>query len=78
MDLSEESVVYLYYFEEDNYFVDCDGHTIYDIFSLITPSDLLLFRRDNAINVFPLRGTPWHSRRYVEITPWSAEEVCLL
>lgn len=78
MDSSIETVIYLYYYGEDNYFVDSDGHVVYDIFSLIRPSDLLLFRHDNAINQFPLRGTSYDSGRYVEITPWSSEEVCLL
>ena len=63
---------YLYYYEDDNLFTDDDGHVIYDIFSVITPQDLFLFRHDNGFNVFPMRD---HNDVLCEIIP-VPDEVC--
>lgn len=39
------------YYEEDNRFEDCDGHIIFDIFSYITPNDLMIFRKNRKSDV---------------------------
>lgn len=40
-----EDTTALFYYEEDNYFVDEGGYIIYNIFSYISPSQLLLFKK---------------------------------
>lgn len=34
----------LYYVEDSNYMIDCDGCPVYDVFRIITPSQLRLFK----------------------------------
>lgn len=34
----------LYYVKEENYMIDSDGRIVYDLFRLITPSQLRLFK----------------------------------
>lgn len=65
-------IFYMYYYEDVNLFTDDDGHVIYDIFTIITPQDLFLFRHDNGFNVFPMRG---HDDVLCEIIP-VPDEVC--
>ena len=33
----------LYYYPDENYFTDEDGYVVYDIFSYITPNELMWF-----------------------------------
>lgn len=40
-----EDALALFYYEEDNYFVDEYGNVIYNIFSYISPSQLFLFKK---------------------------------
>lgn len=61
---AEDTMVQILYFEDDNIFTDDDGHIIENIFELITPGDLYLFRSDPGYNVFPLRS---NNRVLVEI-----------
>ena len=49
-------VLYIYYHKDENIFVDEDGHVIYDIFTVITPIDLFLFRRDPGFSCFHMVG----------------------
>lgn len=70
--MSGKLVFYLYYYEDENLFTDDDGHVVYDIFDLITPQDLFLFRHDNGFNVFTLRTD---QDILVEIVP-IPDEVC--
>ncbi len=37
-------IIELYYCKDENYFIDEDGNIIYDIFSYITPNELLFFK----------------------------------
>lgn len=46
---------YVYYLEEENMFVEEDGTIIFDLFDIITPRDLFLFRHDqDKFDTFPL------------------------
>ena len=54
--IGTKSVFYLYYYERDNMFTDEDGNIIYDLFTLITPQDLFLFRYDHSHYIFPMVG----------------------
>jgi len=65
-------ILYLYYYEDENLFTDDDGHVIYDIFTIITPQDLFLFRHDNGFNIFPMKE---HNDVLCEIIPVPGE-VC--
>lgn len=46
---------YIYYDPESNAFYDEDGAQIDNIFELITPNDLYLYRHDPGCNLFPCR-----------------------
>ena len=48
-------IFYIFYYENENLFTDDDGHVIYDLFTVITPQDLFLFRHDNGFNTFPMK-----------------------
>lgn len=54
--LDEDYTLYLYYYEQQNVFTDIDGIVIYNIFEIITPNDLFLFRHDSGFNYFPFVG----------------------
>lgn len=51
--------LYLYYYEDENLFVDQEGEAVFDLFRTITPSDLFLFRHilDDYEN-FPMVDHP--------------------
>jgi hypothetical protein len=51
-----ENVTYILYYEVDNIFTDMDGNIIYNIFDMITPNDLLLFRDDPGNNSFCMKS----------------------
>lgn len=36
----------LYYFKEDNVFMDGEGELVFEIFEIITPNDLYLFKQN--------------------------------
>jgi len=64
---------------EENFFLDECGQPIHNIFELITPNDLFLYREDPGHNIFPLRD---HKDVWVEILNdyddpywWELEEV---
>ena len=65
-------IFYIFYYENENLFTDDDGHVIYDLFTVITPQELFLFRHDNGFNVFPMKG---HDDVICEIIP-VPDEVC--
>ena len=46
-------VMSLFYYSEENYFVDEDGFVIYDPFAFITPGELSIFKRDQETCYFP-------------------------
>ncbi len=64
-------VFYIYYYENENIFTDDDGHVIFDLFSIITPQDIFLFKYDNSVNLFPMKG---HDDILCEIIPVLDEE----
>lgn len=43
-DYDCDEVYTIYYDEEKNVMIDCDGFMLFDIFDLITPNDLFLFK----------------------------------
>lgn len=53
---SGKLIFYLYYYESENFFIDEDGWIIYNLFDIIAPLDLYLFRIDKTYNVFPMVG----------------------
>lgn len=46
--------LYVYYYEDENIFTDEIGKVIYNIFNIITPNDVFLFKHDPANNCFPM------------------------
>jgi len=40
----EYETVIIFFIEEENYFIDENGEILYDIFSLMTPNQLYLFK----------------------------------
>ena len=65
-------IEYLYYYKDENHFTDCDGRIIYNIFTMITPQDLYLFRHDHGDNTFRMKG---NRNVLCEIT-YVPDEVC--
>ncbi len=49
-------IFHLYYYEDENLFVDDDGHVIHDLFNIITPHNLFMFKQDFGYNLFPVVG----------------------
>lgn len=58
------SPIILIFLLNENRFIDEDGKPIYNVFEMITPNDLLIFRNDPGITMFRHRDIP---RMYVEI-----------
>ena len=56
--MGQQIVIHLYYHERENVFTDSEGQIVYDIFTMITPQDLFLFRYDPGMTCFPLGGDP--------------------
>jgi len=49
----------LYYYESENIFVDEEGEIVYDLFRIITPSDLYLFHEiPDDYEFFPMVDHP--------------------
>lgn len=46
-------VIYLFYYEDENFFTDEYGEIIYNMFDMITPQDLFMFKYDRGYNLFP-------------------------
>lgn len=46
-DMDEK--VHIFYYEDENLFIDEEGEVIYDIFSYITPQNLYMFHHDWGI-----------------------------
>ena len=65
-------VLYLLYYEAQNVFTDDEGQLVLDLYNIITPSDLFLFRKDPGNSTFPMVG---NRRVLVEIIV-IPEEVC--
>lgn len=55
-DNSTRKELFLFYYRDANVFTDCDGHIIYDIFRIISPNDLYMFRHHKKYNTFPHRS----------------------
>lgn len=49
---SPRKELFLFYYKRANVFTDCDGHIIYNIFRIISPNDLYLFRHRPKHNTF--------------------------
>lgn len=51
--------LYLYYYEDGNVFIDECGEIVYDLFTVITPQDLFLFRNiPEKYEIFPMIDHP--------------------
>jgi hypothetical protein len=79
--MHEEEVMALYYLKDDNVFMDGEGEIVFEIFEVISPNDLYLFRlnKDNMIvNHHTIPGMCvelyWPDEGYVEI-PWHGEKI---
>ena len=70
--MDERLIFYLYYYRDENLFIDDDGHVVYDLFTMITPQNLFMFRHDEGYNTFPMVG---NSNILCEIIP-IPDEVC--
>lgn len=51
-------VNFIYYSIDENLFVDENCNIIYNIYTMITPSDLFTFRNDFSHNSFPMVTGP--------------------
>lgn len=56
--MGNQLIFHLYYHERENVFTDSEGQVVHDLFTMITPQDLFLFRYDPGMNCFPLVGDP--------------------
>lgn len=54
--MEEPDVIGLFYDADRNLFTDEDGFIVWSIFELITPNDLLLFRKHEQYMVVPHRS----------------------
>jgi len=50
----ERKELYLFYYRDANVFMDFNGQIIYDIFRIMSPNDLYMFRSNPTNNTF------WH------------------
>lgn len=57
-DKEYDDVVQLYYYPIDNVFVDGGGFQVFDIFTMITPNDLFLFKYHKHYMIFPHATIP--------------------
>lgn len=48
-----QEIIYLWWDPRDNAFYDPHGARLSNIFELVTPNDILLFRNDHGYNTFP-------------------------
>jgi len=48
----------LYYLKEDNVFIDGEGEIVFEIFEIITPNDLYLFKRHKTYMIVNHRTEP--------------------
>lgn len=53
MDRKYQEVIYLWWDPRDNTFYDQHGAQLPNIFEIITPNDLFLFRNDHGYSIFP-------------------------
>lgn len=53
-----DAMLYLMFFPSENIFLDDCGMQIQNIFKMITPNDLYLYRQDPGYNIFPCRFDP--------------------
>ena len=53
LDLGYEDTVGLFYVKEWNVFMDEDGFIVWDIFEIITPNDLFLFKKNQEYMLIP-------------------------
>jgi len=67
-----QEFILLCYYEDENIFTDGEGHIIYNMFELITPNDLFLFRHDRGNNCFRLVYDPRFMCEIISIP----DEVC--
>lgn len=49
------NTMFIYYYEEENVFTKDDGRVIFNIFDIITPNDLYLFRYDPSFSCFSMK-----------------------
>jgi hypothetical protein len=54
-----QTIYYIYYSKSENMFYDPCGILIENIFEIITPNDLFLFRKNPRKNKFPMRDEPY-------------------
>jgi len=52
-----QMILYFWWDEENNMFYDECGQLVINIFEMVTPNDLLLFKKDHGYCLFPHRET---------------------
>jgi hypothetical protein len=50
-----DNVMLIFYESKVNIFYDRDGHEIHYLYELLTPNDIMLFKKDNGNNIFVSR-----------------------
>ena len=53
-----DEIIQLYYYENDNMFIDEGGFPVFDLFRIITPNDLFLFRHHKEYMLVPHCSIP--------------------
>jgi len=53
-----DDIIGLWYYPEDNLFIDDNGFPVFDIFRMITPNDLFLFRHDKEYTLLSCSTNP--------------------
>lgn len=62
-----DDVLVIYYDIENNVMMDDEGYPIFDIFELITPSQLFLFKYEKqSVTVLKVSGEGWVEMLYPE------------
>ena len=60
VDIMEEfdEIIQLYYYADDNVFMDEDGFPVFGLFHIIAPNDLFLFKVHKEYMLVPHRENP--------------------
>lgn len=53
-----DPIIYIFYDSKQNFFIDVYGRPIYNIFELLTPQDILLYKNDPGYSLFHARQRP--------------------
>lgn len=58
LDIIEEDPLCLFYYPDDNTFVDSNGFTVLDFFRYVTPNYLMIFLAHKESMIVPRRDIP--------------------